>query len=189
MAFVWLAAAVACVFMTFIFGIALLYEVNHSWITRWRIIAMSSAILFWAALTWSALVKFTRQISRSANGARAQTQEFETGQLWRYKTRPTEGDSRILIQRVEYDERLGEIVHIRVVGLKFKGPKGPLSVLPHLPYSGPALRKCLTALESSGDRVTTDYLEGYEVWQEARGGIFTADVASVLDSIEKATAQ
>jgi hypothetical protein len=115
--------------------------------------------------------------------------KFEAGQLWRYQTRAKEPKSRILIQRVEHNEKLGEIVHVRVTNLKFKGPYGNVVVLPHLPYSGTALRMSLTELESSGNSVPSDYLEGYTVWREAfdagKGGVFTLDVASVLDGMEK----
>ena len=119
---------------------------------------------------------------------------FKAGQLWTYQTRKHEPKSRILVQRVELDPKAGEIVHIRVLNLSFKGPKGSLiAEIPHLPYSGPALRKCLVALESSGNRVPPDYEEGYKVWREAfdsgKGGIFTLDVAGVLDGMEKAAAQ
>jgi len=118
--------------------------------------------------------------------------KFQPGQLWQYRTRASEPRSRILIQRVEQHEKLGEIVHIRVTNLVFKGPKGNIDVLPHLPYSGTELRKSLTKLESSGNGVPSDYLDGYKVWREAfdagKAGIFTADVASVIDGMEKGLA-
>src|SRR4051812_43631335 len=71
---------------------------------------------------------------------------FKAGQRWTYQTRKHEPKSRILIQRVELDPKAGEIVHIRVENLAFKGPKGSIAEIPHLPYSGPSLRKCLVAL-------------------------------------------
>jgi hypothetical protein len=117
---------------------------------------------------------------------------FKAGQVWTYQTRKHEPTSRILIQRVEHDPKAGEIVHIRVMNLSFKGPKGSISVLPHLPYSGASLRKCLVALESSGNTVPSDYEAGYKIWREAfdagKGGIFTLDVAGVLDGMEKTSA-
>jgi hypothetical protein len=116
---------------------------------------------------------------------------FKAGQLWTYQTRKHEPKSRILVQRVELDPK--EIVHIRILNLAFKGPKGTITEIPHLPYSGSSLRKCLVALESSGNRVPSDYEAGYKIWREAfdsgKGGIFTLDVAGVLDGMEKATAQ
>ena len=128
-------------------------------------------------------------VGRADSGKKSPV-KFEAGQLWRYQTRASEPKSRVLIQRVEHNERLGEIVHIRVTNIKFKGPNGgDFQVLPHLPYSGSALRKSLTELESSGNSVPSDYLEGYRVWREAfdagKGGVFTLDVASVLDGMEK----
>jgi hypothetical protein len=114
---------------------------------------------------------------------------FQAGQLWTYQTRTDEAASRILIQRVEHDANAGEIVHIRVVNLRFQGPRGVINQIPHLPYSGPALRKCLIALESSGNEVPPDYEAGYKIWREAfdtgTGGIFTLDVAGVLEGMEQ----
>jgi hypothetical protein len=114
---------------------------------------------------------------------------FEAGQLWTYQTREDEPASRILIQKVEHDAKVGEIVHIRVVNLAFKGPKGIIRQLPHLPFSGPSLRQCLLALESSGNGVPPDYEAGYKIWREAfdtgKGGVFTLDVAGVVDAMEK----
>jgi hypothetical protein len=127
-------------------------------------------------------------VGRAENQKMTST-KFQAGQIWQYQTRAKEPRSRILIQRVEENEKLGEIVHIRVTHLAFKGPKGNIEVLPHLPFSAPALRKCLTKLESSGNDVPSDYLNGYKVWREAfdagKGGIFTLDVASVLETMEK----
>ena len=118
---------------------------------------------------------------------------FEAGQLWCYRTRAHEAESRVLIQRVESDARLGEIVHIRVINLEFKGPKGTIAVLPHLPYGSSALRKSVTMLESSGEQVPSDYLEGYAIWREAfdarKAGVFTLDIAGVLDAMEQATSK
>jgi len=127
-------------------------------------------------------------VGRAENQKMTST-KFQAGQIWQYQTRAKERGSRILIERVEPNDKLGEIVHIRVTGLAFKGPKGTIEVLPHLPFSAPVLRKCLTKLDSSGNDVPGDYLSGYKVWREAfdagKGGIFTLDVASVLDAMEK----
>jgi hypothetical protein len=131
-------------------------------------------------------------VGRGENAKMTAT-KFQPGQLWQYRARASEPRSRILIQRVEQHEKLGEIVHIRITNLAFKGPKGNVDVLPHLPFSGPALRKSLTKLESSGNDVPNDYLDGYKMWHEAfdagKAGIFTADVASVLDGMEKGLAK
>jgi len=145
------------------------------------------------ALVASILLLLAEPVSGNDRGEVAKVNDvaFKAGQLWTYQTRKHEPKSRILIQRVELDPKAGEIVHIRVLNLSFRGPKGSIAEIPHLPYSGPALRKCLVALESSGNRVPSDYEAGYKIWREAfdagKGGIFTLDVAGVLDGMEKAT--
>ncbi len=141
-----------------------------------------------AAISW--LVAEPASRGEPGKAAKVNEAAFKAGQLWTYQNRKHEPNSRILIQRVEQDPKAGEIVHIRVVALSFRGPKGIIATIPHLPYSGPSLRKCLRALESSGNKVPSDYEAGYKVWREAfdsgKGGIFTLDVAGVLDGMEKA---
>jgi hypothetical protein len=137
----------------------------------------------------SALTLVGTQALARADSVQERKVDFRPGQIWRYQTRPHEPKSRILIQRVDPNEKLGEIVHIRVTSLAFKGPRGKVAVFPHLPFSGKALRNCVVALESSGNEVPTDYMDGYKIWREAfdagKGGVFTVDVASVLDAMEK----
>jgi hypothetical protein len=145
------------------------------------------------SLTLVAIVLVGVRAPEAGEPRKVQKMDFKPGQMWQYRTRPQEPKSRVLIQRVERNDKFGEVVHIRVVGLAFKGPKGNVSVLPHLPFSGAGLRGCLTVLESSDNEVPADYLAGYKVWREAfdagKGGVFTGDLAAVLDAMEKGTSK
>lgn len=113
----------------------------------------------------------------------------QVGQVWRYHTRANESQSRVLVQRVESDAKLGELVHIRVTDVHLKGPKGPITVMPHVPITSTALRGSVTELESRGNPVPSDYLEGYALWKEAaasgKGGAFTLPVADVIDAVQE----
>ena len=117
---------------------------------------------------------------------------FAVGQQWSYRTRPSESESRILIQRLENDPKLGQIVHIRVLKVRFKTRDRELSELRHMPYQGKALRKDILKLEKTGLPVPADYLEGYQSWRTAfdagKAGIFTASVAEVIEGMERGIA-
>jgi hypothetical protein len=122
-----------------------------------------------------------------AKGATVDEITFRAGQLWRYRTRSDETNSRVLIQLVERDAELGEIVHIRLLNLEFNiGLKDKITVMPHVPYAGDALRNCLTALESSDQGIPSDFLESYKLWRNTKGRVHSQDIASFLDNLEMA---
>jgi hypothetical protein len=49
--------------------------------------------------------------------ASSATPDFSAGQVWAYRTRPGEEMSRLLIDKVADDPRLGRIYHISVTGI------------------------------------------------------------------------
>jgi hypothetical protein len=117
-------------------------------------------------------------------------QPFAPGQVWTYPTRPGEQASRIVVCRVEADPKLGEIVHIHVKGVRLKNkhaPGGSIDEIGHMPYSGDALRKCVTKLESSGAPLPA-FEEGYREWRRAfdqhKAGVWTAPVSEAIAGIE-----
>lgn len=122
-------------------------------------------------------------------------QPFAPGQVWTYNTRPGEEASRIVICRVETDPKLGEIVHIHVNGLRLKNkhaPGGASDQIGHMPYSGEALRKSLTKLESTGT-VLPSSDSGYQEWRGAfdkgKAGVWTASVSEAIAGMESALNQ
>jgi hypothetical protein len=119
-------------------------------------------------------------------------QPFSPGQVWTYATRPGEEASRIIICRVESDPKLGEIVHIHVNGLRLKNKRAPGGIgdqVGHMPYSGEALRKTLTKLESTGATLP-DFEGGYQQWRAAwddgKAGVWTASVSDAITGMESA---
>lgn len=121
----------------------------------------------------------------------ASAQDFAEGQVWSYKTRKGEESSRVLINKVELNPKLGKIFHISVSGVKVKNPHiaGGISTdLPHFPVSEATLKKSLTKLNGKS-QPNPDYREGYQTWRSAfdkgQAGIFTIDVADIVGVVEQ----
>ncbi|WP_255991619.1 hypothetical protein [Chitinolyticbacter albus] len=122
----------------------------------------------------------------------ASAKGFAEGQLWSYKTRKGEENSRVLINKIETNAKLGKIYHISVLGVKVKNPHiaGGISTdLPHFPVSAETLKKSLIKLNGKS-QPNPDYQEGYKTWKNAfdkgEAGIFTIDVADIVDVVEQA---
>lgn len=122
-------------------------------------------------------------------------QAFAAGQVWAYNARPGEEASRIVVCRVETDPKLGEIVHIHVNGVRLKNkraPGGSSDQIGHMPYSGEALRKSVTKLESSAGALPP-FEDGYQEWRRAfdqgKAGVWTGAVSEALSGMEAALNQ
>jgi len=118
--------------------------------------------------------------------------KFVPGQIWTYATRPNEESSRVVILKVEEDDTLGTVVHIRVSGLRIPSPSAPggqTDQIGHMPFSEDALSRSLLKLESTSDAIP-DFQEGYQQWRSAvdsgKGGIFTIDVVDGVKFIAEA---
>ena len=75
--------------------------------------------------------------------ASAIAQDFKVGQIWEYKTRPSEEASRLYIVKIESWPNGEKIFHIYADKLKIKNPMlsgGFQTVLPHAPVSEKTLR-------------------------------------------------
>jgi hypothetical protein len=111
---------------------------------------------------------------------------FEAGQVWRYATRPQEGESLVTICKVEpYGDT--KVVHVSLSNLNLKNPHTPSGVqdtLPHLPLDEETLRACVTELAQENAPLT-DYEEGYASWKEAQGGVWTVPLAEIVDLMEQ----
>ncbi|WP_082938484.1 hypothetical protein [Mitsuaria sp. 7] len=125
----------------------------------------------------------------------ALSQEFKEGQVWSYRTRSNDQGSTLLINKVEFDAKLGSIFHISVNGVKVKNRRAPNGItqdLPHFPVSRKTLED--SALKLVGTSAPNpDYREGHATWKQAfeagEAGIFTIPVAEIVDFIEKTVNQ
>jgi hypothetical protein len=124
---------------------------------------------------------------------------FAAGQVWKYKTRKGESDSRVTIVSIDHDDpEYGDIVHIYISGLEIPNPTAPggkTLFISHLPYAAVMLKDSLTELESQLDDLESDLeqfdatQEGYSLWKKAfensEAGVFTNPVADAIGFVEE----
>jgi hypothetical protein len=110
---------------------------------------------------------------------------LRVGQVWAIKTPSEEPDVRLTILHVESRPQIGTIVHVALSGLALSNGQGTVE---HMPFTEAAIESSVTSLiQESGP--LPDFHEGYELWREANGGVFTIEVAEALDAIELAVKQ
>ncbi len=107
--------------------------------------------------------------------------KFVPGQVWNYKTRPGEENSKLTILRVEPYHQLGDAIHISVSNVLTDS-------IGHMPFSAEAMKGSVTTLVSEGNGVSIEN-EGYDEWKKQEGGIFTISVAEAIDAIGKSIEQ
>jgi hypothetical protein len=110
------------------------------------------------------------------------------GECWTYAARTGEEASFLVIRKIEILPKIGEVIHISVFGLKIKNPSAPggyTDQAGHLPISGASLRGSLkTRVEKKIPDV--DWKEGYQMWLDAKGGVFTKPVSECVGFLEEA---
>lgn len=112
------------------------------------------------------------------------------GQVWRYKTRDSETESRVTIGKIETIEKLGTIVHVKITGLKMQSPSAPDGIsksISHSPMVEQQLVESLVAVTNESADLS-GFDEGYKLWLEAyqtgKGGVFTIEVKEIVNTIE-----
>ncbi|KPN71030.1 hypothetical protein [Neisseria sp. 83E34] len=126
----------------------------------------------------------------------AVAQEFAVGQVWQYRQRANEQNSRLYIVKVDSDtqgEKQRKIFHIYIDNLALKNPHiagGIQTTLPHVPVSEGSLKSSVTKLEEQEKTDLPDISEGYELWKQdweaGDAGVFTIPVKDLIKSVEKA---
>jgi hypothetical protein len=119
-----------------------------------------------------------------------QDSEFKVGQVWNYRTRPTETNSTLTICKIEIAGKLGKVIHISLADVKVKNPRkvdGVDTHISHLPFAESAVKQSVTQLVKEGVELP-DYKEGYDLWRNSvesgEGGVWTIPVAEVVAGIE-----
>ena len=116
--------------------------------------------------------------------------KFHPGQVWAYKTREDEAASKITILKIDSLPQFGEVVHIRIDGLRMKNcPGGPVSnVVQHAPFTREAMERSVTKLLKN-DAPVPDFEEGYSQWRRHCGGVYSITVAESVDIDERTLQQ
>lgn len=131
-------------------------------------------------ITFALLAAFSLALSTAAN--------LQEGQVWAYKTRSSESASTITVLKIEQYKDLGQVIHVRIDGIRMQNPIKGISVtaIPHLPFRSAALQRSVTRLIHKSSTVP-DFKEGYDTWRQAydagKAGAFDTDVAATLDSL------
>jgi len=119
--------------------------------------------------------------------------QYNVGQEWNYKTRPTEKNSTLTILKIEEYPETGKVIHISISGLKMKNPASPsgyAETLTHIPISEEALDKSVTSLKNeTGKKPDSLEMNGYSYWKKefdnGNAGIFTITVSEIVSTMEK----
>lgn len=115
--------------------------------------------------------------------------KFRVGDVWAYRTRPGESESRLTILRIDESPELGIIVHLAVDKIKLTNCReySPDS-LPHMPFARKALDASVTKKIAATQRLPA-FEDGYGEWRSAyarnEAGIYIISVAEALGVAEK----
>jgi hypothetical protein len=120
--------------------------------------------------------------------------KYSPGQVWKYKTRPAEQQSRAVVLRVDKSPVAGFIVHVAVSAVIIRSPSsrdGVAREISHLPFSEGAVDQSVTELETVGP--VPNFQDGHQTWREAfdqhKGGFWTVPVAEAVGAMETALNQ
>ncbi len=123
------------------------------------------------------------------------SKQFASGQVWLYKTRPTEEASRVIIGKIEKTPKVGTIVHVKLTGLRLKNSSalgGFSTVLTHAPVSEAALSASVTELTDEVSDLD-GFSEGYNTWlssfRAGDAGVFTITLSEIAEAMEQALNQ
>jgi hypothetical protein len=121
------------------------------------------------------------------------TQNYQTGQIWKYRTRTGETDSQLVIINSIPVAGHGNIYSVAVEGVKLKNPwivGGIQTNLPHAPVSAGALDLSVVELVGIRPSPLEEYGDAFREWKEpfdrGEAGVFTISVAEILDCVEEA---
>lgn len=93
--------------------------------------------------------------------------KYRVGEEYSFKSRPIEPNAVLTVVKVEHQDKVGNIVHVRVDSVKVKTSANSekySSVITHMPFSEAALDS--SGLRKIGEtKVIPDYQEGYSEWR------------------------
>lgn len=118
-------------------------------------------------------------------------EKYKEGQVWSYKTRENESNSKIYIVKIEYNKTIGKIYHIYIDNLNIKNPYQKSKIqnnLSHAPVSEKTLDDSVIKIVTAKYENNIDISDGYVAWKEAfddgKAGVFTIPVNEIIQCIE-----
>jgi hypothetical protein len=105
--------------------------------------------MFWAVLLGGCVLSHQGEAAdtqKCAAPQRTVDSTYSPGQVWSYKTRPSEGLSTVTILRVETSPKVGVIVHVGIDGVQLKNCKGgpAPTTIDHAPFTKIAMDKSVS---------------------------------------------
>ena len=114
-------------------------------------------------------------------GPPAATDVYAAGQVWEYRTRPQEPDSRLVIRWVEDDPALGRIYHVTLTDLHLRD--GRVIDLAHAPVSTQTMDASVTELSGETPELG-DWRPAMADWRLHQGRVFTIPVAQIVTIVD-----
>lgn len=118
-------------------------------------------------------------------------EKYKERQVWSYKTRENESNSKIYIVKIEYNKTIGKIYHIYIDNLNIKNPYQKSKIqnnLSHSPVSEKTLDDSVIKIVTAKYENNINISDGYVAWKEAfddgKAGVFTIPVNEIIQCIE-----
>ena len=118
-------------------------------------------------------------------------EKYKEGQVWSYKTRENESNSKLYIVKIEYNKTIGKIYHIYIDNLNIKNPYQKSKIqnnLSHSPVSEKTLDDSVIKIVTAKYENNINISDGYVAWKEAfddgKAGVFTIPVNEIIQCIE-----
>jgi hypothetical protein len=128
--------------------------------------------------------------SSGSNGAGPAPPKLAVGQTWAVKTLADAAVTIGRLETLEYEKdgqsRSLDVVHMTIWGLKtLRMPDGNHSpgIAGHIPISPEAFLLSVSHCTGEGQSVDGSFEEGYEIWKDADGGVFTISIPEIIDII------
>jgi len=110
--------------------------------------------------------------------------KYHPGQVWRYKTRAGEENSRVTILKVESLLKVGTIIHVSVDNTRLRNSvtRTASHNFQHMTFTKDSLERSVTELQKDNSEIPD--LSGYEQWRADCGGVYTNTVAEAIEVAE-----
>ncbi|RZJ90928.1 MAG: hypothetical protein EOO60_08465 [Hymenobacter sp.] len=117
--------------------------------------------------------------------------KYRVGTDYSFKSRDFEPNARLTVLKIEHQDKVGNIIHVRVDSVKVKTSENPVkysTVITHMPFSEAALDSSGLSIIGEAE-VIPDYQEGYNEWRTSfdkdGAGVFSIPVSKAVVYMEE----